>query len=662
MKKIPSSFLICFSLSFMPGLAQESENDTLFRVFELGEVSIFEDRKLPGTSELSREEIRKLNHTDLARTVSEFPGIIFSHTGSRNENSVLVRGFDSRQVPLLIDGIPVYISYDGSIDLSRFLSWDYRKISVSKGFTSLLYGPNTMGGSINLVTSVPTRKFQADASAGAIAGNKGYNGHMENITVGSAGKRFFLQTSFSNYNLDKWDLSRRFDPQVSEAGGNRGNSFEEDRSVNLRFGFTPAGEDKYVITFLRQDGSKGIPVYDGVIQQQRWWKMPEWDKSSLYFNSSTRINANNTLIARLYYDSFYNLLESYDDSTYSSQEFRYAFSSIYDDESYGGSIQLTNRSLGRNTAGLAIHFKRDIHSEQGDTGLPFLNFSDNTGSVALENKFEAKESFTLVGGLSLNYRNNTGAEEYFSSSDSIGNMPSSGDAVLNYRLGTYYIPSERVGIWIAHSMNSRFATLKERYSYRLGRSLPNPELGSEKAWHFILGGKISHGIFNLQSEVFYSHSRDRISYVNVDPELLQYRNIERTNSYGADINFEIIPNDRYRIVLDYGYLQLNNPDSPEFEYIDIPEHSMGILCEGRVFKGLYLNLRYTYFSERASYSDGSFFTDGFGLTNMNVKFKLNSFLTLDLSVQNLLDVDYLYAEGYPARGRNFRAALRFTYP
>ncbi len=35
-----------------------------------------------------------------------------------------VRGYDVRQVPLYIDGIPVYVPYDGYVDFSRFTTAD----------------------------------------------------------------------------------------------------------------------------------------------------------------------------------------------------------------------------------------------------------------------------------------------------------------------------------------------------------------------------------------------------------------------------------------------------------------------------------------------------------------------------------------------------------
>ncbi|MCS5517457.1 TonB-dependent receptor plug domain-containing protein [Pseudomonas qingdaonensis] len=77
-----------------------------------------------------------------------------------------MRGFDRLQVPVYIDGIPTYVPYDGNIDLGRFTTYDLSRIQVDKGFASLLYGPNTLGGAINLVTRRPVQEFEGEVGGG----------------------------------------------------------------------------------------------------------------------------------------------------------------------------------------------------------------------------------------------------------------------------------------------------------------------------------------------------------------------------------------------------------------------------------------------------------------------------------------------------------------
>ncbi|MDO4225534.1 MAG: Plug domain-containing protein, partial [Bergeyella zoohelcum] len=49
-----------------------------------------------------------------------------------DEKGIALRGFDARQTPLFIDGIPVYVPYDGYVDFNRFTTADLAAIEVSK--------------------------------------------------------------------------------------------------------------------------------------------------------------------------------------------------------------------------------------------------------------------------------------------------------------------------------------------------------------------------------------------------------------------------------------------------------------------------------------------------------------------------------------------------
>ncbi|NYY78484.1 hypothetical protein DMI69_18835 [Escherichia coli] len=77
---------------------------------------------------------------NVAQALSVVPGVVLQKSGSRNEEQVKVRGFDSRQVPVYFDGVPIYVPYDGNLDLARILTNNLGAVEVSKGYSSLLQG------------------------------------------------------------------------------------------------------------------------------------------------------------------------------------------------------------------------------------------------------------------------------------------------------------------------------------------------------------------------------------------------------------------------------------------------------------------------------------------------------------------------------------------
>lgn len=79
-----------------------------------------------------------LDKQNVAQALSVVPGVVLQKSGSRNEEQVKVRGFDSRQVPVYFDGVPIYVPYDGNLDLARILTNNLGAVEVSKGYSSLL--------------------------------------------------------------------------------------------------------------------------------------------------------------------------------------------------------------------------------------------------------------------------------------------------------------------------------------------------------------------------------------------------------------------------------------------------------------------------------------------------------------------------------------------
>lgn len=114
-------------------------------VFELGAIQVSAPRTPLGeigeeqvASVVTRTEMQRHNRENVADALNLLPGVSVTN-GTRNEKMVNVRGYDARQVPLYIDGIPVYVPYDGYVDFSRFSTFDLAAIQLVKGFSSVAY-------------------------------------------------------------------------------------------------------------------------------------------------------------------------------------------------------------------------------------------------------------------------------------------------------------------------------------------------------------------------------------------------------------------------------------------------------------------------------------------------------------------------------------------
>ena len=161
--------------------------------------------------------------------------------------------------------------------------------------------------------------------------------------------------------------------------------------------------------------------------------------------------------------------------------------------------------------------------------------------------------------------------------------------------------------------------------------------------------------------MFYSQGQDRITYVNITPDTLQFQNIEETRSMGGDIemSYKIFRN--LDLDLNYSFIHLENIQDPDFYFIYIPNHNLRVSGKYTFAKRFTLIAAYRYISQTYSFSDGTYPVDGYGLSSLNFNAELQNNFLLRFSVDNLFDVNYYYSEGYPARGRVFNFGLLFTF-
>ncbi|MCJ7612280.1 MAG: TonB-dependent receptor plug domain-containing protein, partial [Candidatus Aminicenantes bacterium] len=101
------------------------------------------------------EAVNRLKPRDLGELMRIMPAVVVTY-GQKNEGLLILRGMDARRSVLLLDGIPVYEPYFGTFDLKTLPASGIASLQVTKGPSSVLYGPNTLGGIVNIITVRPS--------------------------------------------------------------------------------------------------------------------------------------------------------------------------------------------------------------------------------------------------------------------------------------------------------------------------------------------------------------------------------------------------------------------------------------------------------------------------------------------------------------------------
>ncbi|OQP40705.1 TonB-dependent receptor [Niastella yeongjuensis] len=642
--------------------APANNNDsTPNHVFTLGEVVVTGERNKPINSTLSARTVQDFAKNDVSKALNLLPGVTLSSVGPRNEAMVFVRGFDLRQVPLLIDGIPVYVPYDGYVDLGRFTTFDLAEINVSKGYTSVLYGPNAMGGAINLISRRPVKQFELNGASGWLSG-----GYRTNINVGSNLGKFYLQAGASKMNRDSFPLSNNFTGVKTEEGGSRNNSYSSDEKYNIKVGFTPNSRSEYALSYIYQHGKKGSPVYAGndtlnsLYKSPRYWQWPKWDKQSLYFISNTAIDSNQYVKTRLYYDVFNNDLKSFDDGSYTTISKPYAFTSIYRDYTFGG-IGEYGISLfrGRDVVKATVQYKQDVHREHNE-GEPERTMSDKTFTAGFENEYRLMPALTLLTGFSYNNRASIKAQNYNSTTKEITDYPANDNNAINVQGGLVYKLNAINSFNLSVARKTRFATTKDRYSYRLGTAIPNPDLQAEYSVNYELGYA---GTFNnrlrVQAAAFYSKINNTILSVNnvyLDPVRnvwqSQLQNVGESEYLGAEAGAEYMILTSLKAGLNYTYVKRNNLSNAAVHFTDVPEHKVFGFLQYQLRNRFTIQANTEYNSERYSTTYGVK-SGSFMLLNASATVNVWRYFSVEAGINNITDRNYTLVEGYPEAGRNY---------
>lgn len=215
-----------------------------------------------GVTVIDRQTIEERNYTTLAEALSEVPGLRISQSGGFGGNaSVFVRGFNSNQVLVLRDGMPINDGSDpgGAFNFGVDRLSDIERIEIVRGAMASVYGSGAMGGVINLISRRGTEggpHVEADVAGGApsqVLGSAVLSGVQDRFDYAATG------TSSSREGFD-------YTPQREAIYSGVPQGFR-DATGTLNLGYTPI-EGTRLALFLRAGSATfgfnalGFPTFD----------------------------------------------------------------------------------------------------------------------------------------------------------------------------------------------------------------------------------------------------------------------------------------------------------------------------------------------------------------------------------------------------------------
>ena len=587
------------------------------------------------TDNITRDIISEQKSQTLSELFRNVLGIDvqMEHNVGRNAN-VSIRGSSdykpggyNNRVLVLLDGFQMSIPNSGSVDWNGMPLEFIDRVEVLKGPMSSLYGQNSMGGVINLVTKKFKNEFSTlKASYGTF--------NSKDLDVGL------------NRNInDNLSLQTLF--QYKEGDGHRFNSQFRQNNIYLKLS---KPESNLTTSIIVNKSYTGQPGFDRVERPSLIsYRLTNRDSIYLQFFKRFKFKNNQDLDYSFSVNHFYTHYRDRKDVPDTEVEPE----NFYNDLSVNTRIEyqwLINNDL-YFLAGDDIIFEQSEISVFNDS---FENPWQITHGIFGRLKYQVNPKLSLAAGIRHDFRTVKPADNFnyinFSSFSPKFNMQ--------------YIVDDRSNINLSVSKGFRAPSFSELFlkystSYGLvtqGNANLNPEelFGIDFAYNF-------NNLENFKFSVnpYYYVYNDMIDFVYAIPVIA--RNRTDVNSMGFETKFNFVF-DNVNFDLGYTFLEVDDMNDLDPMFYR-PKHK--IVAKTSLDQRLIRHSFLIKYQSEQDYQD--FLSDDYDFSGNEIKFPVNQldgllladyvamfkFKTMDLSLKiaNIFDVEYELIQDYPMPGR-----------
>ncbi len=605
-------------------MAQEKQQEESKKQKQITEEIVVEaerpkDVPLSTTSIILKDKIEALQPRNLSDVLSYSSGTFVS-VGSKNEFHLKIRGFESQRIALLYDGIPIYEPYFNSFDLKTIPTEEIENIKVVKGASSVLYGPNAMGGIVNVITRRPeSPSFSLSTSYDS---QKAFN-------ISSTGSLRWEKVLFSGF--FSYDKSDGFDWKQDGSHTTMDNSDHSRINFTGKVYFYPNENSEILFEGGYYTSEFGIPSATEYYRP-RYWRFKDWDRWQFNLGGTFSFFKRGNLKVRSYYVRHFNVLDAYTGPDFNDLQWE----STYKNDSYGAFILGTLPYASQNEWRFSLNFRDDKVRTQDDVGVAWEEFQHQTVSLGLESHVRFNPQWRLIAGASLDHLRKFTGENKTS---------------LNPIAGLNFNPSDYIDIRVSVSQKSRFPSMRSLYSSTGG----NPDLQHERGTNFELGFLYERD-FLFSGAVFYNQIRDLIQSVRQIDGSRTNLNIGQAHIAGFEMEFSKAFQ-WFGLSVNYTYLDGVNED--EDRPLDlVPKSQLNFVMNANGPK----NTKFTLFGLYVSSAEMLIFDDivrspGYFVLNAVLSVRISN-VDVFLKAENLLDNYYVTEPGYPMKARAFALGFR----
>ena len=667
-------------------------------------------------------EIKKKPAQSVLEVLRDLPGVTISDNGGNGLKYVRIRGESNRRTLVLLDGQPLSQQKSMEGGMPFVGKNQIERIEVVKGPSSVLYGSEAIGGTINIITKKSGDKpIGGGISTSYDSSNDGFRqdydvrGTVQGVEYAvSYGKSESGNRETAEGHLDEGGMNAK-DPSVKRTAGTGSNSEEYSVYLGYKTNNIHAGIrydhhklDYDIFSEQNAETSEVIPGVARMTTQDAYMDIPmsEREKVSGFLEFTDLTETFKTLRFDAYrqetkrdFDIFIDFLweakfgpwvpvGDYTLNTRTHNEQVSLGGEVQADWEFGDhyvvagltvnhdDIDGTTKTKTRYGSLVATFFGPETPCEHFVYDAEML-----TAAAFIQDEWKVTDKTRLIGGARYTYiesdLNNTDDPDIpFTSGGSQ-------DDNMAFSLGVVHQATSNLTLRANYSQGYRHANLVELYTGAPAHGTTpaiagNSGLAPETSQSFELGALYQGDRFTAEASVFYTETKD---YITTD--VTQYINVGGAETFGAELSLAYDLGDSgFTPYVNLTYLQ-RELDYGTGSVVESTKDSGVAELSGRAGLRYVADISETssvnvdFFSRFASntkieYSDGTGLKeDGWGTANLEVSYLLDEFVNLTEStpvslevyvgIYNLFDKNYTPFDELQAAGRHAVVGLNLTF-
>ena len=581
----------------------------------------------------------QINHQTLSKKL--FNEVTINQTtDSSNGNIISIRGNNFRATDYYEDGIPLYRTSNGYVDLSMYTA-ESSDLSLNAGGALGIYGPSATGGAIIL-----TSKKMNNGLNGSVKTSLSTNENFFNTLVSYKDRDFYINSQLNIIKQNRFKISNDFAKTLIQPTNKRVNSDSEHKDAYVKVGYKVDNNNDIAFKVSRLINEFGNPTR--AYGEQNWDQFSRVNNKELnsywFFHDYT--DNKFKITNRAYYDDYQDTWNIYNDSSFTT----HWPSVTYFDSRIGAISSLQYEYTNKQNGTLSFQIEKNRHKsvEVGDLVVKINEVIDSSFSYL--HQYKVSQDLSIGAAIKYKKQSLTKAHNF---SDNDINYKDNDE--FDVQLTFDYTLNNRQSFYGSVARKNRFASLRELYPY-FPWDTANTNVLPEKSNSAELGTSY---IFNNETTIELTTFYNKIDNMIINQNNI-FTNIEKATLKGFEARLYSMAFTNQQIELSYAYTDA--VDNAGVRIVEIPKSKLYLQDNIEITSKLNFLASLLFVSDRDDiYNSNTFSLTSYTLVDSQLSYQSSNNLSFKGGVKNIFDRNWEYKYAQPAIGRSLFVSMKYDF-